>query len=202
MSETSVKGPYPYAKIALGGTAFLLLVAVLPSVFLPIIWHPEHQVTRVTCEANLKQLGLVSIMYAEAHRGQFPTAERWCDLLAAEFEKESFKEIFEFENAHLDETFHCPRAESGPCSYAMNPHADPNSAEDVVLLFESNPGWNQYGAPELLATANHDGQGCNVLFVDGHVNFVRADAVNRLNWGDGGMPSFEARDGQQENEEE
>jgi hypothetical protein len=76
MSETSVKGPYPYAKIALAGTAFLILVVVLPSVFLPLIWHLKHQATRVTCQASLKQLGLVSLIYAETHGGQFPTAEQ------------------------------------------------------------------------------------------------------------------------------
>jgi len=84
----------------------------------------------------------------------------------------------------------------------MNPYADPNSAGDVVLLFESEPGWNQHGGPELLTTGNHQGKGCSVLFVDGSVNFVKAEEVSGLQWGDGAMPSSEARDGQPETEEE
>ncbi|MBN2133239.1 MAG: hypothetical protein JW741_27315 [Sedimentisphaerales bacterium] len=66
----------------------------------------------------------------------------------------------------------------------MNPHADPCSAADVVLLFESKPGWNQSGGVELLTTENHGGQGCNVVFVDGHVEFVKADEIVGLQWVD------------------
>jgi prepilin-type processing-associated H-X9-DG protein len=52
----------------------------------------------------------------------------------------------------------------------------------MVLLFETNPGWNQVGGPESLTTENHQNDGCNVLFVDGHVEFVKKQDVNRLHW--------------------
>ena len=53
---------------------------------------------------------------------------------------------------------------------------------DMVLLFETHAGWNQSGGPEILTTDNHQGDGCNVLFVDSHVEFVRTKDLNDLKW--------------------
>jgi len=49
-------------------------------------------------------------------------------------------------------------------------------------LFESKPGWNQHGGPELLNPDNHNGKGCNVLFNDAHVEFVKTEDFNDLKW--------------------
>ena len=89
----------------------------------------------------------------------------------------------------IQKIFRCPLAKKGLCDYAMNPHASPRRARDrksreVVLLFESKPGWNQFGGPELLTTENHRGEGCNILFVDLHVEFVKAKDLGRLKWAD------------------
>jgi len=53
---------------------------------------------------------------------------------------------------------------------------------DMVLLFETHPGWNQSGGPEILTTENHQDDGCNILFADGHVRFVRTRDLNDLKW--------------------
>jgi len=53
---------------------------------------------------------------------------------------------------------------------------------DMVLLFETYPGWNQVGGPEILTTDNHQGDGCNVLFVDSHVEFIKTEYLNDLKW--------------------
>jgi prepilin-type processing-associated H-X9-DG protein len=64
----------------------------------------------------------------------------------------------------------------------MNPDCEPNSPADLVLLFETKGGWNQYGGPELLTLDNHKGEGANVLFNDGHVKFIKPDEVGKLKW--------------------
>jgi prepilin-type processing-associated H-X9-DG protein len=63
----------------------------------------------------------------------------------------------------------------------------------VVLLFESRPGWNQSGGPELLTTENHHGKGCNVLFVDGSVRFIKSEELVGLKWQDKAMLPPEVR---------
>jgi prepilin-type processing-associated H-X9-DG protein len=50
------------------------------------------------------------------------------------------------------------------------------------LLFETAEGWNQFGGPELLAPENHNGDGCNILFVDNHVEFVEKRRFGELRW--------------------
>lgn len=42
--------------------------------------------------------------------------------------------------------------------------------------------WNQVGGSEILTTDNHKGIGCNVLFNDGHVEFVKAERLGELKW--------------------
>ena len=42
--------------------------------------------------------------------------------------------------------------------------------------------WNQVGGPEMLTTDNHKGIGCNVLFNDMHVEFVKAERLSELKW--------------------
>jgi prepilin-type processing-associated H-X9-DG protein len=71
----------------------------------------------------------------------------------------------------------------GRCDYAMNKHAKSTSQEPgLVLCYESVSGWNQAGGPELLTTNHHRGKGCNVLFLDWHVEFVPAERLGRLKW--------------------
>ncbi len=56
------------------------------------------------------------------------------------------------------------------------------SPPDMVVLFETHPGWNQSGGPEILTTDNHKGEGCNVLFMDSHVHFVKTEDLDDLKW--------------------
>ncbi len=42
--------------------------------------------------------------------------------------------------------------------------------------------WNQLGGPELLTIDNHEPKGCNVLFNDGRVEFIRRDDIGKLKW--------------------
>ena len=66
--------------------------------------------------------------------------------------------------------------------YAINPNCEPNSPDDVVLLFDTKGGWNQSGGFELLAPENHKDKGCNILFNDGTVKFVKKKNFDRLRW--------------------
>jgi prepilin-type processing-associated H-X9-DG protein len=42
--------------------------------------------------------------------------------------------------------------------------------------------WNLSGGPELLSTRYHNGQGCNVTYVDGHSAFIPEKEVPNLRW--------------------
>ncbi len=179
MSKTASEKPRPGLRVSpLTGTVVILITVVF-SVFF-FVWTPtckeRYRPSRaIVCLGNLRQLGLCLRIYAEEHEGRYPPAQRWCDVLVGEYG----------EHEDLNKVFRCPGDPKGPCSYAMNPNADPNSDGNVVLLFESKPGWNQYGGPELLTMKNHKGQGCSVSLVDSSGRFVKADEVSQLKWGDG-----------------
>ena len=124
------------------------------------------------------------MMYAENNKGQYPTADKWCDLLEPYYKNNSNVLICPATKKSM-----CGYAKTidpnakNQCSYAINPNAkrDCRFPATTILLFESNPGWDQSGGPELLTTQNHNG-GCNVLFCDGHVEFVRTENINNLRW--------------------
>jgi hypothetical protein len=69
--------------------------------------------------------------------------------------------------------------------YAMNPNCRgrEDSPQEVVFLFESKPGWNQHGGPELFTFDNHDPKGGLVLLNDGTVKFIRTEGeLRQLRW--------------------
>lgn len=151
----------------------IMIIIVL---FLPRV-HADHAPGfRIVCATNLKGLGVAMHIYSQEYKDKkYPTPDNWCDLLVkyADVGKKQFM---------------CKRAkQSGNTKrspYAINPNCEPNSPNDVVLLFEAKGGWNQYGGPELLNFEHHKGEGCNVLFNDGSVRFIKPKGVNGLNWGD------------------
>ncbi len=66
--------------------------------------------------------------------------------------------------------------------YAMNHACDPNSPH-TVLSFETRPGWNQHGGPELFTFDNHDPKGGCILPNDGTVKFIRTkEELAQLRW--------------------
>jgi prepilin-type processing-associated H-X9-DG protein len=142
-----------------------------------LIYANDYNETRVkaqrmVCATNLSGLGKAMLIYANDYNDMYPTSSKWCDLL--------------IEHAEVNQkSFCCKGAQQGPCNYAMNKNVEKLGTltpPDMVLLFESGPGWNQAGGPEILTTDNHQGQGCNVLFVDGHVEFIKAEYLNNLKW--------------------
>ena len=63
--------------------------------------------------------------------------------------------------------------------------ADANELpSDLVIFFESAPGWNQTGGADDVVTDRHgeNNPGANVAFADGHVEFVEAEDIPNLRW--------------------
>lgn len=129
----------------------------------------KPQTLRDYCWSNLNSLKREISTYRDRFDGQYPTANQWCDLLVQ----------YAYTNK---EEFICSSAGEGRCHYAINPNVEPNSSPNIVLLFDTKGGWNQYGGPELLAPENHRGKGCNILFNSGSIKFVRKKEFPMLKW--------------------
>jgi hypothetical protein len=133
------------------------------------VWSPHSRFTaRQRCAANLGVLAKCLLIYSGGEN-PYPAADKWCDSL--------------LEGGYTVEgAFVCDGAGEGRCHYAINPNVGPMSSPRTVLLFETKGGWNQFGGPELVSTVNHRGDGCNVVFNDHHVEWVRPEEVAELDW--------------------
>jgi prepilin-type processing-associated H-X9-DG protein len=165
------KGQLAGRGYAIAGT-IVVMVVLLPVGLARILdktSRAKHLAPRVICGTNISGLVKATVVYANDDEfTRFPAPDQWCDLLLNDYlEKKRFV---------------CPEAGNGRCHYAINPNAQPNSAPDMVLLFETKGGWNQFGGPEILTTENHKGEGCNVAFVDTHVEFVQTEDLGKLKW--------------------
>ncbi|MBW8039228.1 MAG: hypothetical protein FVQ85_04440 [Planctomycetes bacterium] len=164
----------------------IFLLAALSCLFsilaLMILWKfiLRTPVYRHICLTNLREFSAAIHLYASDHNGVLPTPSKWCDLLIeGGYARKGF--------------FKCPSTKNGPCNYAMNQNVenigpitynnyhDIVLRSDIVLLFETGPGWNQFGGVEILTAANHEDKGCNVLFWGG-LEFVRTQDLHKLKW--------------------
>ncbi len=106
----------------------------------------------------------------------YPRANEWCDILLRDD-----RTLQQYNQVYNADPFQCPAAKT--CHYAINPDCRPDSPTDVVLLFESKPGWNQHGGPELFTFDNHDPKGGLVLLNGGAVKFIRTEEeLQQLRW--------------------
>lgn len=152
--------------------AALLPVALMMAILMPALFRTRQLAHRMVCGANMSGLSRAMMVYANDYDDRLPSSNQWCDLL--------------IEHADVPESIlRCKGAREGPCNYAMNKNIEKLGATappDMVLLFETYPGWNQSGGSEILSIENHCNEGCNILFNDGHVEFVKTEDVNDLKW--------------------
>ncbi len=152
----------------------LPVFAILMGILMPALARVRQIAFRKVCEANMSGLGRAMLIYANDYDNKFPTQTKWCDLLIKHAEVPP-------------EGFRCEGApRQGQSNYAMNKNLENFSKGDappeMVALFETHPGWNQVGGPEILTTDNHQGEGCNVLFADNSVRFIKTRDLRKLKW--------------------
>jgi hypothetical protein len=162
----------------------LSLLALYPVLISSLSLITRPIAARIMCQQHKSELGIAMKHYAKAHEGRLPDAQQWCDSL--------------LQDSNVPESFFkCPFVQKKDVrsNYAMNSKLDnlvlANVNPKTVLLFDSKPGWNQSGGPELLTIDNHPGvfrfnlpkvPGCIVLFADGSVAYVDKKHMLELRW--------------------
>ena len=148
----------------------LPIVSMLAAILLPALARTKIVAERLVCATNMKGLAIATMVYANDYDKKLPTADKWCDLLI------TYADVGE-------NSFCCREQPDGSFSYALNKNiTSMGVAPNTVLFFESDGGRNAAGGPEMLATERHRGEGCNVAFVDGRVEFVRIEDIGSLKW--------------------
>ena len=163
-----LKNPLWYFVILIG---ILLLIALIPA----SPWKVKRIEKRVLCGVNLKAIFTAMAVYMNDYENRYPTPEQWCDLLIQEGQLPVGN-------------FQCPASKQTAYAYAMNENlididqqtVDASFAEKLVVLFESDLGKNSVGGPDDVVLRHNNG--CNVLFADGHTEFVKEDYLDDLMW--------------------
>jgi hypothetical protein len=161
------------AGIAVSSVGMIILPIIMLAILMPALVKARDMASRVMCENNMKSLGVAMIAYANDNKGLYPTSSQWCDLLTEKENVDSKK-------------FKCAGDDSQwRSSYAININIESlgsSAPEDMVLLFETRGGWNQCGGAEIMSTNNHKEEGCNILFNDGTVEFIKTEDLKDLRW--------------------
>jgi prepilin-type processing-associated H-X9-DG protein len=179
ISRIKEHGPMVSIKTAHVGLVLTAIVALLSILVPPRISYA----LRMVCGTHMASLSKAITSYAENNNGIYPDPNKWCDqLLERELAEPRFLLcVPDYKLQYLSFSYSNPKPDIGKCHYAMNVYCKPDSSPDTVLLFETTLGWNKHGGPELLTLENHDGDGCNIVFNDGHVAFEKRPL--ELNWG-------------------
>lgn len=151
----------------------VVLSVLLLRIFEPYIRYEAMGGRRGHCQSLLRDLGYAIKEYAEKNQGKLTLQSNWADILR--------DELFV-----SPKSFICPGAKNKSYSHALNKNVIglelDKIPDDLVILFDSKPGWNQVGGPELLAPENHGGKGCNILFGNFEVKFIEKENFGELKW--------------------
>lgn len=129
----------------------VLVIGLLVSILLPSLSRARELSKRTVCAANLRGIGQAMYIYAQSEPdGAFPDDIQ--KVLSSGFT--------------TPKQFVCPSSLGGIQSYYYVPGQTTNSAPNGVLLFED--------------PANHNGEGGNVLYQDGHVQFIKGQQFQSI----------------------
>ncbi len=170
-SQGRLKGQgFAIAGIAVPAVYMLVILPMVMAIMLPALSRTKTMAQRIVCATNLKGLGTAMVIYASDYDDKLPTADKWCDLLT------SYMDVNPV-------SFKCASTTEGSFSYALNENLAGRGMDvspDVVMLFEADAGPNAVGGPEMLVSDRHEG--CNIVFMDGHVEFIKESEIGNLKW--------------------
>ncbi len=168
----------------LKGTGFAVTGLVIPvvlgpmmlAILMPALARVKEKAMTIVCATNMKVLSTAMTVYMNDYDDEFPTSQQWCDLLMQEA-------------GVPQQSFQCSADREAMFGYAINKNVYGVERGEIdtqmVVLFESNLGRNGVGGLQDVALRHRGfgGQmGCNIVFVDGHTEFVTEEGIAELRW--------------------
>jgi len=164
------------------------------------VWNPGH--------SNMNRIAKAMLIYANDHEDHMPDPNHWCDILLDQgyiglenlcMPSLGIKWPFgsswplglgnwppeEGANINFDPgsviVFPSPRKRH--CDFAMNSNCRYLPGDgDTVVLFTSEPGWNQSGGAELADMDRFGNEGTLVYRMSEGTTFIRKEHISDLSW--------------------
>jgi len=137
--------------------ASIFMGGCMISILLPSLNRARETANRVKCASNMRQIGQALLLYSNENRGAYP-ADFGPLLLTQDITSEVF--VCPSSNATPAPGGNTPQAVAvlpQHCSYVYLPGHNNAAPANVVIVYEP--------------MTNHDGDGSNFLWGDGHVSF-------------------------------
>jgi prepilin-type N-terminal cleavage/methylation domain-containing protein/prepilin-type processing-associated H-X9-DG protein len=163
----------------------IAIIGILAGILLPVLSRARESARKTQCMSNVKQIGMGLIMYANENSETFPSSTASNPSMA------SINLLYDTYISD-NKVFNCPSDTtvtaatnagmsvstsggseyftSAQCSYGYDRSHSQADDADVALLADRPPS-----SPDATtSTTNHNGRGQNVVYVDGHVEFVNS----------------------------
>jgi predicted Zn finger-like uncharacterized protein/prepilin-type processing-associated H-X9-DG protein len=145
------------AGIAVSCASFLMLGCMM-SILLPSLNRARETANRVKCASNLRQIGQALLLYSNENRGRYPA---------------DFQRLLTTQDI-TSEAFCCPSTNATPAAPGGTPQQQA-AALHQHCTYIYIPGLNNAASAQTVVAYepldNHDGDGANFLFGDGHVSW-------------------------------
>ena len=209
-SNGSLKGTgYAITGIILPAVMAVLLpfLAMFLAILMPALAKAKDVSQRIVCATNLRGLSCAMTVYANDYDNQLPPADRWCDLLISKGNVSPKSLVCPDSDAVEGESSYAmninvvgKKLDQLPPDMVLlfetDTGKDPNGRTErtdnrnYIRIMQMGKNkrkvypsrFNQSGGQEILTTRYHKGEGCNVLFVDGHNEWISSNEIHKLRW--------------------